>query len=83
MFPWRHLDRGSFWRGATTLKAKSPEAEPATLVRQVYLRTLSRPPDEAETARALEYMADSGDQVAGLKGLLWVLLNTKEFIVNH
>lgn len=56
---------------------------PEQLIREAYLRTLSRPPTEAETARGLQYITDSSGTVAGLRDVLWALLNTKEFIVNH
>ena len=54
-----------------------------TLIRQAYLRTLSRLPTPEETDRCLQYLAQSESPVAGAKGLLWTLINTKEFIVNH
>lgn len=48
-----------------------------------YLRTLSRKPTDAEAAAAQEFVADAKDQLDGLRGVMWALLNTKEFIVNH
>ena len=54
-----------------------------TLIRQVYLRTVSRPPTDDEIARCTNYLAQADSPLAGAKGLLWALLNTKEFIVNH
>ncbi len=53
------------------------------LVREMYLRTLSRHPTDAEMARSREYVSAAKDQVAGVRDVLWALLNTKEFIVNH
>ena len=53
------------------------------LVRQAYLRTLSRYPSPDEMNRCTEYLASAPSPVEGAKGLLWTLLNTKEFIVNH
>lgn len=53
------------------------------IVRQAYLRTLSRLPTADEMDRCLGYLADAESPIAGAKGLLWTLLNTKEFIVNH
>jgi hypothetical protein len=54
-----------------------------TLVRQAYLRTLSRLPSAEEMDRCLAFLAQAETPAAGAKGLLWTLLNTKEFIVNH
>jgi hypothetical protein len=48
-----------------------------------YLRTLSRKPTESEAETAQEFVAESKDQLDGLRGVMWALLNTKEFIVNH
>jgi len=53
------------------------------LVREMYLRTLSRFPTDSEMSRSREYVAAAKDQVTGVRDVLWALLNTKEFIVNH
>ena len=55
----------------------------AALVRRAYLRTLSRYPDASEMDRAGQYLDDADNVVHGLRDLMWALLNTKEFIVNH
>ncbi len=55
----------------------------ATLIRQSYLRTLSRYPTPEEMERCDQFLASSENPVAGARGLLWTLINTKEFIVNH
>jgi len=64
----------------------SQQADPEKLqqaVRETYLRTLSREPSDTENQKALAYVQASDDQLRGLRDLLWALLNTKEFIVNH
>jgi len=53
------------------------------IVRQTYLRTLSRYPTDEELARARKYIDGSTGPINGVRGLLWALVNTKEFIVNH
>ena len=53
------------------------------LVEEAYLRTVSRLPTEDEQQIAAEYMKDAENPIAGLRDLLWSLLNTKEFIVNR
>lgn len=66
------------------VQEKSPASLPADeLIRQAYLRTLSRLPRAEEQAVARQYLVDSESTVAGMKDLLWALLNTKEFIVNR
>lgn len=73
--------------GADATKATTETADLALdeeeIVRQAYLRTLSRLPTPEENDRCLAYLADAESTLAGAKGLLWTLLNTKEFIVNH
>ena len=52
----------------------------------LYLATLSRPPTKAERQRAEEFLANrrrSGSQGQELGDLLWVLLNSSEFLLNH
>ena len=62
---------------------KVAELDATSIVKQAYLRTLSRLPNEAEMNRSRSYVEGSEDTVQGLRDLLWALLNTKEFIVNH
>jgi len=71
--------------GPSGPKSLSPEEESRVteIVKQAYLRTLSRPPQAAELDRALAYFRESGDLVVGSRDLMWALLNTKEFVVNH
>jgi hypothetical protein len=53
----------------------------------VFLATVSRPPDEQELIRALAHLADarSGDsgENQALGDILWALVNTAEFALNH
>ena len=53
------------------------------IVRQAFLRTLSRYPSEEELERSVEYVNADENKINGVRGLVWALLNTKEFIVNH
>jgi hypothetical protein len=53
------------------------------LVEELYLRTVSRLPAVDEMQLAREVLESSESVSAGMRQLLWVLLNTKEFILNH
>lgn len=53
------------------------------IIRQAYLRTLTRLPDEHEAKRVKAYFLETGDLAVATRDLLWSLLNTKEFVVNH
>ena len=61
----------------------SVPTDPAKIVRQAYLRTLSREPTAAEAATATAFLKDAAHPVDAADDLLWALVNTKEFIVNH
>lgn len=74
------LDRPGGWLRQVA-GARSQDAD--ELIRQAYLRTLSRPPDEGELGVSRKYLADAKDTPAGLRDLLWALVNTKEFVVNR
>ena len=54
-----------------------------SIVRQAYLRTVSRYPADDELKKSVAYIAQAEDPVDGVRDVLWALLNTKEFIVNH
>ena len=50
---------------------------------ETYLWTLSRLPTEAERRLCLEYLKKSAAPQKGVEGLMWSLLNTSEFLLNH
>lgn len=52
-----------------------------SLVREAWLRTLSREPTAEETTRGVQHLATAESTVEGLRDLLWALLNTKEFVL--
>ncbi len=64
-------------------KLEVDENKVQDLVNQAYIRTLSRYPNETELARSEQYITEAGDTINGVRDLMWALINTKEFIVNH
>jgi len=52
-------------------------------IREVFLRTVSRPPTPQEFAIAREEVAAAATPIDGIRDLLWAMLNTREFMVNH
>jgi hypothetical protein len=60
-----------------------PLAKKQELVRTLYLRTLSRYPRDPECDRALAYLDKSDNLANGLRDLVWAVVNTEEFIINH
>jgi Protein of unknown function (DUF1549)/Protein of unknown function (DUF1553) len=57
--------------------------QPNKVIERIYLMTVSRRPTEAETKRLTEYVAKASDAKTGYGDILWVLLNSSEFALNH
>jgi Protein of unknown function (DUF1553) len=55
----------------------------AEMVDELFLATLSRLPDVLEALTALDHLRTKPDRAAGLTDMLWALINTREFILNH
>jgi hypothetical protein len=55
----------------------------AQVVEELFLATLSRLPESAESKAALEAVGRAADRRAGFMDVLWALINTREFILNH
>ena len=53
------------------------------LINETFLRTVSRMPLARELEMARTDISSNPDKIAAVKDLLWALLNTKEFLVNH
>ena len=53
------------------------------LIRTAYLRTVGRVPSQRESQRAAKHIDDAESVSEGMRDLMWVLLNTKEFILNR
>ncbi|MFM9960618.1 MAG: DUF1549 and DUF1553 domain-containing protein [Planctomycetaceae bacterium] len=74
-----------------TADTKSNATEPTEVVglqteeiiKAAYLRSLSRLPSKSELETSTKFLTQSEDPVSGARDLLWALINTKEFIVNH
>ena len=52
-------------------------------VEELYLVALGRLPNDAERQACLKYLKESESPAKGLQGILWTLLNTREFILQH
>ncbi len=52
-------------------------------IEEVFLCTLSRPPSASERQACLKYMRESAIPADGLRGVMWSLLNTREFLLQH
>lgn len=53
-------------------------------IRELYLRSVSRPPTESEQTVALEYLMQRSDRLReAYEDVVWGILNSKEFLFNH
>jgi hypothetical protein len=52
-------------------------------VATLFLTALSRRPTPSESRSALRYLERRGDRRSGYRGVLWALLNSSEFAINH
>jgi len=53
------------------------------LIEQVFLRTVSRLPGKSEISESRQLVQQAESVSEGIRELLWTMLNTKEFVVNH
>jgi hypothetical protein len=53
------------------------------LVEEAFLATLSRMPTKQQKADGLQHLKDARNRTEGVTDLLWALVNTREFILNH
>ena len=60
-----------------------PAMDPAEAVRDLYWRTLSRPPSAAELEFLSPLLAEPATRRAALEDITWSLINTKEFLLRH
>ena len=66
-------------RAAQLVKSK---LNPDEMVSELFLAALGREPNDKEKTKALEHLSD-GKDAAAIADLLWALINTREFILNH
>jgi hypothetical protein len=53
------------------------------LVEELYMRSLSRRPTAAESEQAVQHLGEASSIAEGMRDMLWVVVNTKEFLINH
>jgi hypothetical protein len=64
-------------------KVAKDQKDDASRVEDLFLATVSRPPTEAEREACLKYLQAAESPEKGVQGVLWSLLNTREFVVQH
>ena len=68
--------------GRTVSLAKS-KLNPEQLVDELFLATLTRFPRPDEKSEAINHLATAKNRTEALTDLIWALVNTREFILNH
>ena len=68
--------------GRVRTLAESDQCD-AEAVEELFLAALSRPPSWDEARSALDHLRTSPDRASGLADVLWALINTREFVLNH
>ncbi|MHB1425183.1 MAG: DUF1549 and DUF1553 domain-containing protein [Gemmataceae bacterium] len=53
------------------------------MIEELFLATLSRPPDNREREAARAHVAGKKDRTQAFADVMWALINTREFILNH
>ena len=76
-----NLEAADDSRTATYIAALASD-EMSNLIEEAYLRTLSRKPSSMEAQRSQQAIAQAESPMHGFSDLLWVLINSKEFILN-
>jgi hypothetical protein len=77
----REYQRG---RDALVDQAMKRGSSPAAVLEHLYLAALSRRPSAAECARMIAFVKQQGGDPRITYGqVLWVLLNSSEFMLNH
>jgi hypothetical protein len=74
------LDKIRTGRLARLLAAGRSDDE---IVEELFLASLSRLPDAPERRAALDHVRGAADRKAALADVVWALINTREFILNH
>lgn len=72
-------NRGEFFGAGLAAGAKSPQQA----IENIYLTILSRRPTEEETRRMVQYIGKQETPRAGFGDIVWALLNSSEFVLNH
>jgi hypothetical protein len=67
-------------RLAALVKNKVPDEQ---AVEELFLGSLSRLPTDKEKADAVAYIKGERNRATALQDVLWALINTREFILNH
>ena len=67
----------------TEVSESNKKNDVTELIKDAWLRSVNRLPSQREISRAKDHLTNASSTEDGLTDLLWALMNTKEFILNH
>ncbi len=67
----------------TAQQARIAKSDMTAIVEEAFMRTLSRKPNADELKTSQQSVALASTPIQGFSDLLWALINSKEFILNH
>ncbi len=72
-------------RATTNRAAKVAKAiaDNEQAIEELFLAALTRPPTDAEREQALTFIKTEPNRTLALQDVMWALVNTREFILNH
>lgn len=79
----QRLAESGWIKQLATLAGDDESLDTNALVQQVWLRSVGRPARQDELERAQQHLAGSASVSEGVRELMWAMLNTKEFLLNH
>lgn len=74
---------GKIAEGQLIERLLQQQDDPLIVVRELYVRCLSREPSQAELEKIQARLEEQGDLQQSLTDLFWALLNSNEFVFNH
>jgi hypothetical protein len=74
---------GKINQGGLLNQWKQQGLPPEAVIDRIYFKCLCRYPTEAEKARLMQIVQESGNPDVGLHDCFWAVLNSREFIFNH
>lgn len=77
------IDRGGWLSELGRVAKTNKKIDTKEWIRDAYLRTVTRLPTTSEIDEGCAYLSEAKSPVDGMRDLMWTLLNTKEFVVNH
>ena len=64
-------------------EAAGEQLDTSSLIEQVWLRTVGRLPTNADRERAVKHLGETPSVAEGIRDLVWAMMNSKEFLLNH